>query len=160
MNQNKRRHTKSLLLSHFQKWFIANSLLFFVSILGFLDCGIYLWYKVTASELLRVAGLLSPTMLQNMQRSVQNGTWILIATNLVIVGISTMHSVYFSKKIAGPIYALFNHLNKIKETGRWSPLKLRKGDLFDELPEKLDAAFTSVNHANDNTVTGKESKAS
>lgn len=153
MAKENRRGSNPIVLSRFQRWFIASSLAYLVSVLGLLDFGIYLWYRVTAGEFFRVAGLLSPTLLQNMQHSVRSGLWILLAVNAVIVALSVLHSMHFSRKIAGPIYALFRHLDRVKIARGWIPFKLRNEDLFAELPEKLEAAFTSVD-------SDKSSKAS
>jgi methyl-accepting chemotaxis protein len=144
MSQINRREYKPMLLSRFQKWFIGSSLAYLFVILSLLNLGIYLWYRLTVSELLRVSGLLSPTLLLNMKQSVRSGVGVLVVVNLVIVVISAIHSVYFSRKIAGPIYALTKHLRRVTEEGRFSALKLRKGDLFEDLPEQLDKAFGSV----------------
>ena len=50
----------------------------------------------------------------------------------------------FSRKVAGPVYAVLRHLEEHQRTGTWKPISLREGDCF---PELADAIFKLLDPA-------------
>ena len=50
--------------------------------------------------------------------------------------------VFFSHKIAGPIYRVSKNLLEFKEKGKWEDLTLRRGDYFPELADIINQALS------------------
>jgi hypothetical protein len=62
---------------------------------------------------------------------------------LLVISIS---SLYLGHHIAGPMYNLSNWFRKLGEqTSKVTPLKFRKGDYFDEIPEIINKALKEKN---------------
>ncbi len=92
-------------------------------------------------EILEISALLSPTLLAAIQSSQKNGLWVLGSLELVILIWIGVNSLRFSKRVGGPVISLLKHLDKVQADKSWSKFSLRKGDLFEELPDKINAAF-------------------
>ena len=59
--------------------------------------------------------------------------------------------IFFSHKIAGPVYKLTNHLKKIRSGDSISDLSFRNGDYFPELANELNSTLNQfqTDHKND-----------
>src|SRR5690606_2454334 len=95
-------------------------------------------------EILRFAGLLSPSFIELVNQKLYLGIGIVAAVVVILVGIAAYQSLYFSRRIAGPIYALANHFEKCGESGKIEPLRLRKNDLFSDVAEKFNTMAEKV----------------
>ena len=158
MSEQNRRH-QQLYFKKFQKWFILSFVLYTAGFLGILSFGIFSWHRVATHQMSEMAGLLSPTFHAQLEASSRNGLIILIAMNLTTIAFAAYQALQFSKKIAGPVYALYRHLDQIAETGEWKPFQLRDGDLFEELPEKLNQAYQLSSTSKRVSETTAEKKA-
>jgi len=64
--------------------------------------------------------------------------WPIVGVTLLNIIIIMLYSVFFSHKIAGPIFKIKKHLNHYLATGEYIDIKLRKGDNFDELARLIN----------------------
>jgi sensor histidine kinase YesM len=75
----------------------------------------------------------------------------LVLLHLGITCLTFFICVFFSHKIAGPLYTLQNHLKQIKAGKNPVKLTFRKGDYFQELAEDVNQTFDFLedNYKND-----------
>jgi methyl-accepting chemotaxis protein len=67
-------------------------------------------------------------------------TWVMMMTGLsVFFAVAT--GLYFSNKMAGPVYRFKAELNRIEEGKRFRKITLRKGDDFHDVAEALNRAL-------------------
>jgi nitrogen fixation/metabolism regulation signal transduction histidine kinase len=62
---------------------------------------------------------------------------------LVSIFASVAWGIYFSHKIAGPLYRLKKHLNETAAGKAAQPLKFRTGDYFQEIADAYNAELVS-----------------
>jgi methyl-accepting chemotaxis protein len=130
--------TRLLVLSKFQRWFLINFVIYTALFLGVLTAGLFIWFKLVVFEIMQVAGLLSETFITTLQQSLQTGLIVISILALSLLTLAGFQSFLFSRRIAGPIFALARHLEKCEESGRIEKIKLRKNDLFVDLAEKFN----------------------
>lgn len=68
----------------------------------------------------------------------------IIFSQAVIAAVFFLVSIFFSHKIAGPLYKLSMHLEKIRSHNRPGKLFFRKGDYFQDLAEDINKTFSSL----------------
>ena len=68
---------------------------------------------------------------------------ISVITALLVSAVLVAYGLYFSNRIAGPIYHLKNHLRDRSEGKSRGPLHFRNNDFFPELPELVNRALNS-----------------
>lgn len=139
--------TRLLVLTKFQRWFLINFVIYTGLFLGLLAVGLFAWFKIVANEFMQVAGLLSGTFVTNLQRSTENGILVIAVLVLSLLSLAAFQSFLFSRRIAGPLFALARHLEKCEEKGRVERIKLRKDDLFVDLAEKFNRVVDKVEGA-------------
>ncbi len=132
------RRQKILVLSKFQRWFLYVFVAYTAVFLTIFGLGLFIWFRLVLQELLNVAGLLSPTFIATVQKHTVFAAVVLVVFLLVLLSVAAMQALLFSRRIAGPIFALARHLEKCAEKGRLEPIRLRQGDLFVDLAEKLN----------------------
>ncbi|MCX7633170.1 MAG: hypothetical protein N2Z22_07555 [Turneriella sp.] len=66
--------------------------------------------------------------------------WPVIVVTLLNVVIIMIYSVFFSHKVAGPIYKIKKILNHYIATGEFFDIKLRKGDALDDVARLINHA--------------------
>jgi methyl-accepting chemotaxis protein len=136
--------TRLLVLSKFQRWFLINFVIYTGLFLGLLAIGLVAWFKIVVAEVKEVAGLLSETFVNSLSRSSQNGMIIISVMVLSLLGVAAFQSFLFSRRIAGPLFALARHIEKCEQKGRIERIKIRKDDLFVDLAEKFNRLVDSV----------------
>lgn len=57
---------------------------------------------------------------------------------------STLFTLIFSHKLAGPLVRLKSYFSQISETGKVEPLKFRKNDYFSDFPPVVNSALEEV----------------
>lgn len=139
--------TRLLVLSKFQRWFLVNFVIYTGLFLGLLAIGLAMWFKIVVSEMMQVAGLLSQTFISNLNRSTETGLIIIAVLVLSLLSLAAFQSFLFSRRIAGPIFALARHLEKCEERGKIERIKLRKNDLFVDLADKFNRLADAVEEA-------------
>jgi hypothetical protein len=70
-------------------------------------------------------------------------TWIAMACFFGVFLISTVFGLVLSHRIAGPMYRLRKHFEKVAETGKHEPLRFRDDDFFLEIPDAYNLQFGS-----------------
>ena len=68
-------------------------------------------------------------------------TWIAMACFLGVFIVSTVFGLVLSHRIAGPMYRLRKHFEKVASTGSHEPLRFRDDDFFLEIPEAYNLQF-------------------
>ncbi|MBL8032918.1 MAG: hypothetical protein JNJ69_04410 [Leptospiraceae bacterium] len=72
--------------------------------------------------------------------------WPVIAVTLLNIIIIMIYSVFFSHKVAGPVFKIKKVLNHYLATGEYSDIKLRPGDNFDDLARLINHAIHRHEH--------------
>lgn len=142
MPMQKRR--RLVVLRAFQHWFIKVFVLYMALFLGVFALGLYLWFKLLMSEVLNLSGILSDTFGALVERHLWMGFYLTLLFVMILVLIAGLQAMLFSRRIAGPLFSLSRHLEKIEKTGKFEPWKLRKGDLFMDLPEQLNSVLEKL----------------
>ncbi len=139
MAQPKRayKRTTFFINPRFQGWFIAGIIFF-----NFFICSVFYGAQRYVFRVIRSYGSVQANGAESgfldkyveLQQNAMN--YLFIATMLIMTCISIIIGLYFSHKIAGPLY----HLNKfLKEkaagTSQEKILRFRKGDYFGELAD-------------------------
>jgi hypothetical protein len=68
----------------------------------------------------------------------------LVGLQVVITFLVFVIFIFFTHKIAGPLYKLKNHLASIREGNPISPLTFRKGDYFEDVAEEVTLFLETV----------------
>lgn len=124
--------------------FIGYTLLF----LTIFAVGIVAYFRFIANELIEVGGLLSSTFLSLVEKHLYWGVWMILLLVVILVGLAAYQALFFSRRIAGPIFALSRHLDRCLESKELKPLKLRDDDLFVEVADKFNKMVEQVNTKN------------
>ena len=152
MKYNERRKTL-VVLKEFQSWFVLQFLSFVGLFLGIFGVSLLLWFRMVVKEVLAVSGLLSPTLVLHIEHSMFRGAILACALLAVMLGVATYHAYRFSRRIAGPLFAVSRHLSKCEKDKKLTPLKLREGDLFREIEVQFNQlAKTLENDSKKNTA--------
>lgn len=141
----KKSRTRLLILSSFQRWFLINFVLYTGLFLAILGVGLFYWFKIVVHEVVNVAGLLSETFMQMVNHQAQVGLWMIVGLIILLLGLAAFQSFLFSRRIAGPLYALARHLDQCAEKKELKPITLRKGDLFEDLAAKFNHLVDEMN---------------
>jgi hypothetical protein len=72
--------------------------------------------------------------------------WPVVAVTVLNILIIMIYSLFFSHKVAGPIFKIRKILNHYLATGEYVDIKLRKGDNFDELARLINHAIHRHEH--------------
>ena len=141
----KKPRTRLLVLNNFQKWFIFNFVFYTALFLTVFGIGLFLWMKLITNEVMELTSILSQSLVDILNQSLRNGLFftILLLTCLMIV--STWASLIFSRRIAGPLFAMARHLETCERNGKLTHLKIRKDDLFEDLTRNFNAMVDRMN---------------
>lgn len=88
--------------------------------------------------------------------------WPVVAVTVLNILIIMIYSVFFSHKVAGPIFKIRKTLNHYLASGEYVDIKLRPGDNFDEVARLINHAMHRRDHKapaeNRPDVTQQENK--
>lgn len=76
--------------------------------------------------------------------------WPVVAVTVLNILIIMIYSVFFSHKVAGPIFKIKKVLNHYLATGEYIDIKLRKGDSLDDVARLINHAIHRHEHRPDN----------
>lgn len=76
--------------------------------------------------------------------------WPVAAVTILNILIIMIYSVFFSHKVAGPIFKIRKTLNHYLASGEYNDIKLRPGDNFDELARLINHAIHRHEHKHGN----------
>jgi signal transduction histidine kinase len=81
----------------------------------------------------------------------------LVLLHLGFTCLTFLSCIFFTHKVAGPIYKLQKHLKEIRENGIKGHLFFRKGDHFSELADDVNLTLDSIeeSHKNDLIYLGE-----
>jgi hypothetical protein len=68
----------------------------------------------------------------------------LVVIQLVLTMLVFLTFIFFTHKIAGPLYKLRNHLDSIRQGKPLTPLTFRKGDYFQEIADEVSLFLESI----------------
>lgn len=142
-----RPRRRNFVLQRFQLWFVLQISLFALAFIGIFAIGFALWFHLVFREVLDVAGLLSGTYLEILQSKAQFGLLVLLSTVVSLLIATFYFGLIFSHRIAGPVYALLNHLDRCRDRGELLPMKLREGDQLGEIATKFNAMAERIKGA-------------
>jgi len=130
--------TRLVVLSQFQKWFLISFVGYTMLFLGVFLAGLIMYFRLVGNELIQMGGLLSSTFLEQIEKHLLWGGIFMAVLLVVLLGLAAYYALLFSRRIAGPIFALSRHLDRCIEEKELSPLKLRDDDLFREVADKFN----------------------
>ncbi len=133
-----------IVLADFQRWFLITFVLYVMAFVSVFAVGIYAYFQIVAKNIRDVAGLLSQTQMDLIERHLQQGLYALIALVLMTAVIAGFYALIFSRRIAGPIFALSRHLDRCIENKKLEPLTLREGDLFKDIADRFNRLSEEV----------------
>lgn len=81
--------------------------------------------------------------------------WPVVIVTLLNILIIMVYSVFFSHKVAGPIFKIKKILNHYLATGEYNDIKLRKGDNFDDVARLINHAIHRHEHKHENDRRGE-----
>jgi hypothetical protein len=76
--------------------------------------------------------------------------WPVVVVTLLNIIIIMIYSVFFSHKVAGPIFKIKKVLNHYLATGEYHDIKLRKGDNLDDVARLINHAIHRHEHQHEN----------
>lgn len=133
-----KKRSRLIILSKFQRWFLFTFVGYTAAFLIVFGVGLFMWFQIIVSRLLDLAGLLSPTFVQQIEKH----TWVALTVSLVLIfallAVACLQAILFSRKIAGPIYGMARHLDECEAQKKLMPMKLRDGDLFADIAERFN----------------------
>lgn len=86
----------------------------------------------------------NPSITENVGEAQSDLIIFLILIQIVISFLVFIVFIFFTHKIAGPMYKLKNHLLGIREGKSISPLTFRNGDYFHDVAEEVTAFLDSI----------------
>ncbi len=142
-----RARKQLVVLALFQRWFIFNFVLYTALFLSIFGVGLYLWFKVLMQELMNLAGLLSQTFVDLIHKHMQLGVLITFCFVVILLLVAALQAIFFSRRIAGPLFSLSKHLNKCQQKGKLERWETRKDDLFKDLVAQFNDLVDQLGHS-------------
>ena len=105
-------------------------------------------YPLTIYDIYDKVIALQPHRLSSIQESRTELLFLLSIIQVSLIGIVFVLCIFMSHKIAGPMFKLKTHLEKIRHGEPFSPLFFRKGDNFKEVADEINEFFDFVRENN------------
>ncbi|MDB5037713.1 MAG: hypothetical protein JWQ35_1241 [Bacteriovoracaceae bacterium] len=137
--------TRLVVLQKFQTWFFLNFIFYTLVSLSCVAVGAFCWVKIVAVEIFKLAGLISEPTISLLKLNANMGIIILAVLSLSLFALSFLQAFYFSRKIAGPLFAFTRHFEKCERNGRFEKFHLRKGDLFVDMVTTFNRTVDKLN---------------
>ncbi|MDB5036607.1 MAG: hypothetical protein JWQ35_135 [Bacteriovoracaceae bacterium] len=139
-----KKRSQLIVLTQFQRWFLKVFMAYVAVFLTIFGIGLFLWFRLLLHELMNLAGLLSETFVQLIRKHIILGLWVTVLLIVTLTVIAGLQALFFSRRIAGPIFSLEKHLEKCEKKGKLEPWQLRKGDLFEGLVKRFNSLVQNV----------------
>lgn len=101
-------------------------------------------YPVIIFDFFKLLVAQTPNVPENIVAAQKNLILYLVIIQVVITSLVFIIFIFFTHKIAGPLYKLKNHLAAIREGNPISPLTFRKGDYFEDVAEEVTLFLETV----------------
>ena len=120
-----------------------------------LCCSIYpLSFYGIMTGLVESISALSPELTANLEENKRSILYFFIRWQIIISSLIFVICIFFSHKIAGPIYRIRKSLQQVQKEGKWETMYTRKGDYFPELVSDINRVFEKGNGKNVKSLTG------
>jgi len=107
-------------------------------------------YPVIIYEFFELISRNNPQIAENIIAAQNDLVFYLIIIQTVITLLVFIVFIFFTHKIAGPLYKLKNHLLEIREGKAISPLTFRDGDYFQDVAEEVSLFLETVSNNQEN----------
>lgn len=101
-------------------------------------------YPVIIYDFFQALSSANPSIAKNVVAAQKDLILFLILIQVVITLLVFIVFIFFTHKIAGPLYKLKNHLAHIREGKAISPLTFRDGDYFHDVAEEVTLMLETV----------------
>jgi nitrogen fixation/metabolism regulation signal transduction histidine kinase len=101
-------------------------------------------YPVIIYDFFQALSSANPSIAKNVVAGQKDLIFFLILIQVVITLLVFIIFIFFTHKIAGPLYKLKNHLAHIREGNPISPLTFREGDYFHDVAEEVTLMLETV----------------
>ncbi len=108
-------------------------------------------YPVIIYDFFQLISAANPSVARNVVAAQKDLILFLVVIQVVITLLVFVVFIFFTHKIAGPLYKLKNHLAHIREGNAITPLAFRNGDYFHDVAEEVSLFLETVatNQEND-----------
>ena len=136
-------------ISSFHRWFFIQMSIYAVSFIALIAFSVYSWVHYFIHRIIEVVPSLTPEGVSVLESSVNSSLLLGLTFLLLLIAIALLSFIQFSRKVAGPLYAISRDVGKMGESGTTFPIRLRQGDLFVEMVDQLNAlnGHGQVTHA-------------
>ena len=107
-------------------------------------------YPVIIYDFFQLISASNPTVAKNVVAAQNDLVLFLILIQVVITLLVFVVFIFFTHKIAGPLYKLKNHLAHIREGNAITPLTFRNGDYFHDVAEEVSLFLETVSNNQEN----------
>lgn len=101
-------------------------------------------YPVIIVDFFQILSASNPTLAKHVAAAQKDLILYLALIQFIIIFLVFVMFIFFTHKIAGPLYKLKNHLERIREGEPISPLTFRNGDYFHDLAEEVSLFLDTV----------------
>jgi methyl-accepting chemotaxis protein len=101
-------------------------------------------YPVIIYDFFQMVLATNPSASKNVEAAQSDLIFYLVVVQLVITLLVFLIFIFFTHKIAGPLYKLKNHLSDIREGNAITPLTFRTGDYFEDVAEEVSLFLETV----------------
>lgn len=110
---------------------------------------LFLWHVMFAYSVIRYQGELAfggqPQTFLELYVNFAHQNYTMILCSIAVLPVLAWDMTYFSHHIAGPMVRLRNELNRLSRDENVAPIRLRKGDLMQEVIEAFNQYIEHVN---------------
>jgi hypothetical protein len=107
-------------------------------------------YPIIIYDFFQMVLAANPTAAKNVEAAQNDLIFYLVFIQLVITLLVFLVFIFFTHKIAGPLYKLKNHLTGIREGNAITPLTFRAGDYFLDVAEEVSLFLETVSNNQEN----------
>lgn len=107
-------------------------------------------YPVIIYDFFQLISATNPSVAKNVVAAQNDLIIFLIVIQVVITLLVFVVFIFFTHKIAGPLYKLKNHLAHIREGNAITPLTFRDGDYFHDVAEEVSLFLETLANNQEN----------
>lgn len=101
-------------------------------------------YPVIIYDFFQMISAHNPAVAKNIVAAQKDLIWFLVLIQVVITLLVFVIFIFFTHKIAGPLYKLKNHLTRIREGDAITHLTFRNGDYFHDVAEEVSLFLETI----------------